>query len=164
MRAVSLALSLMLLFIAISFAPAYAQTPGGYSFNLPPSSLTGCWFFGVSFNVAQGQPVTVQWSENTSYTIPVSLDFYIVPATAVQQLWLCEDGPAYLYSTDGALGTANWAAPWAGRYTALVVNYGYDPVSGMISVTTPNATLSVNPIGPYPVRREVCISANCIGG
>ena len=167
MRAISLALAFTLLVITLSAAPALpasAQAQRGFSFTLPPSFLAGCWFFGVNFDAAQGQRVVVQWSENTNGTIPVSLDFYIVPEVVFQQPWLCDDGPVNTYSADGAFGTANWAAPSGDGYTALVVNYGYYPVSGMIFVSAPNATLSASPVGPYLVRRGACVSVGCIGG
>lgn len=149
---------------AVSTLPVSAQTPSAFQFTLPSGSLTACWYYGVSFGVTQGQQVTVNWSENTSESGPVSLDFYIVPEMSLGQLWLCQQGPVNVYYDDGAIGTASWTAPITGGYAVLLVNYSYYSVSGVISITPTNATLSASPVGPSSVRREACISAGCVGG
>ena len=155
---------LMLLIVITIAPPASAQTPSAFSFALEGSSPTTCWFYGVTFNATQGQQLTVQWSENPDQVGPVSLNFYIAPLASIRQLWLCDEGPVYLYWNDGAYGTANWAPPSTGGYVALLVNYSYHSVSGMISVTASNATIPTSPIGPAPVRRKLCPAANCLRG
>lgn len=135
--------------------PVIAQAPSTFSFSLQESSLVTCWYYGVSFDGTQGQQFTVQWSENPSAVGPVSVNFYIAPLMVARQNWLCDKGPVNLYWADGAYGTANWFAPSTGAYAVLVLNYGPYPVSGTISVTTVNATLSATPMGPTAVRRIV---------
>lgn len=152
--------SLMLLIITVGAAtwlPASAQSSSAFPFTLQGSYLVGCWFYGVRFNAAEGQQVTVQWNQNPTDVGPVSVNFYIAPLAAVQQIWLCDDGPVYLYWNDGALGTANWAVPSTGAYAALIVNYSQYPVSGTISITNVNGTLTVAPIGPSVARRRLLI-------
>jgi hypothetical protein len=166
MRLKSTAFGFVLVFVAlgtITSLPASAQTPSAFSFTLQGSSLALCWFYGVSFSATQGQQLTVQWSENTTGVGPVSLDFYIVRLASTNQRWFCDSGPGYLYWNDGAFGTANWAAPSTGGYAVLLVNYSYHSVSGIISVTAANVTLSATPIGPGTVRRLMCLSPSCIG-
>jgi len=159
-------LALFFVFLTLGTAPglrAYAQMTSTFPFTLPSSSLVDCWYFGASFYATQGQNFIVQWRENPSDIGLVSLDFYIVPQRSVHQPWLCDDGPVYLYWNEGAYVTANWVAPSAGAYAVLLVNYSYKSVSGVISVTAPNATLSANPIGPSMVRRIICIGPSCTG-
>jgi hypothetical protein len=161
-----IACGLILAFLAAATTapvPAFAQTPSSFSFSFPGSSLVTCWFYGLGFDATQGQQVTVKWSENPLPGGPISLDFYIVPLASLHQIWLCEDGPVYLYWNDGAFGTVNWSAPSASGYAVLLVNYSYYPVSGRISVTGINFTLSASPIGPSTVRRHYCVGANCEG-
>lgn len=138
---------------------AYGQAKSAFPFNLPSSSPVSCWFFGVVFQATQGQAITFQWFENLSSAGPISMDFYIVPASSFRLPWYCDQGPAYVYWNDGAYGIANWAAPWTDRYAAILVNYGYNGVSGAIVVTTPNATVSANALGPTTVRRS-CYSCS----
>ena len=154
----STAFCLALTFLAlgsIGSPPAMAQSPSAFSFTLQESSLVGCWYYGVSFDGTQGQQFTAQWSQSPSAVGPVSVNFYISPLEAVQQIWLCDKGPVNIYWDDGAYGTANWAPPSTGGYAVLVVNYGPYPVSGTISITSGNATLSATPIGPAFARRIV---------
>lgn len=146
-------LTLAILALSIVLLPATAQAPTAFSFTLQKSSLADCWYFGVSFSATAGQPFTIQWSEGPSAAGPVSVNFYIAPVAAVQQVWLCDNGPVNLYWNDGAYGTPNWAPPATGGYAALIVNYSKYSVSGMISITTANATVSATPIGPTTVRR-----------
>ena len=163
MRAKALTLGILLLSLTVgaAFPFAYGETSPAFSFNLPPSSLVDCWFSGVTFQATQGQAITVQWSENLSSAGPISMDFYIVPASSFRQHWFCDEGPAYVYWNDGAYGIANWVAPWTGGYAAILVNYGSYSVSGTMSVTTPNATVSANPLGLSTVRRT-CYSNACL--
>lgn len=155
----------MLMFLtlgSVGLLPVTAQASSAFSFTLQESTPGLCWYFGVGFNATEGQRFTVQWSQNASaVNAPVSVNFYIAPLPGVYQNWLCDVGPVqYLYWNDGAYGTANWSAPSTGPYAALVVNYSQYPISGTISVTTVNATVSVTPIGPNTVRR---IPQYCVG-
>jgi CubicO group peptidase (beta-lactamase class C family) len=154
----SAALGFALVFLTLGAAgllPATAQASSVLPFTLQESTPALCWFFGAGFNATSGQQFTVEWTQNPSaVNAPVSVNFYIAPLPEVYVNWLCDVGPpAYLYWNDGAYGTANWSAPSTGLYAALVVNYSQYPVSGTISVTTVNATVSVTPIGPRFVRR-----------
>jgi len=141
---------------------AYGQAKSVFPFNLPSSSLVDCWFSGVTFQATQGQAITVQWSENLSSTGPISMDFYIVPASSFRLHWYCDQGPVYVYWNDGAFGIANWVAPWTGGYAAILVNYSYYAVSGTISVTTPNGTVSASALG-LGTAKEGCYSLACPG-
>jgi hypothetical protein len=166
MRLKSTVFGFVLLFLALGATnslPASAQTPSTFSFTLQGSSISTCWYYGVSFRATQGQLLTLKWSENPSGVGSVSLDFYVVPLVSIQRIWLCDEGPVSLYWNDGAYGTANWAAPSTGGYAILLVNYSYHSVSGMISITAVNTTLSVTPMGSGAVRRQICIGPSCIG-
>jgi len=153
---------LLCLAVALAIPYAYGQTQAVYEFNLPSGSVVDCWFFGVTFQATQGQAITVRWSENLSSTGPISMDFYIVPASAFRSHWFCDQGPAYVYANDGAYGVGNWVTSATDGYAAILVNYGYYAVSGTLSITTPNATISANPLGPSVVRRG-CYSQACLG-
>jgi len=154
-KLLTLSIVLLSLTVAAALPFAYGQTTSTFPFNLPSSSLVNCWFFGVTFQAAQGQAITFQWSENLSSTGPISMDFYIVPVSSFRLQWFCDQGPVYVYWNDGAYGIANWAAPSTDGYAAILVNYGYYAVSGTISVTTPNATVSLTPLGLTTVRRTI---------
>jgi len=143
--------------------PASAQTPAAFSFTLQGSSLALCWFYGVSFSATRGQQLKFLWGENSTGLGPVSLDFYIIRLTSINQRWFCDSGPAFLYWNDGAFGMANWVVPSTGGYAVLLVNYSYHSVSGIISVTAANVTLSATPVGPGTVRRLMCLSPSCVG-
>jgi len=145
--------------------PASAQMPSAFPYTLPGSLLVECWYFGVGFSAIEGQQVIVQWSQNLAGVAPVSVDFYIAPLAAVQRIWLCDYGPVYLYWNDGALGTASWVMPSTGEYAAIIMNYSQYPISGTISATRVNGTLSVTPIGPSTVRRRlpICFFPYCVG-
>jgi hypothetical protein len=161
----SIALSVVFLCLVLGFivAPASSQARPSFSFKLPSGSLVTCWFYGVSFSAPQGQQVTVQWSENPGNVGPVSLDFYIVPLASIHKIWFCDEGPAYLYWNDGAEGIVNWSVPSEGSYAVLIVNYSYQSVSGSISLTAANSTLSTSTLGAEIVRRSICSSPGCPG-
>jgi hypothetical protein len=161
-KPLTVGIALLSLTLCAAFPFAYGQPTSAFPFNLPSSSVVDCWFSGVTFQATQGQAVTVQWSENLSSVGPISMDFYIVPASSFRSHWFCDEGPAYVYSNDGAYGIANWVAPWTDGYAAILVNYGYYTISGTISVTTPNGTVSVNPLGLSTVRRA-CFTPSCPG-
>lgn len=166
----------MLVFLSVGsvgLLPVTAEAHSAFAFTLQESTPGLCWYFGVGFTATEGEQFAVQWSQNASAVYaPVSVDFYIAPLLAVQQNWLCNVGPPqYMYWNDGAYGTANWGAPSTGPYAAVVVNYSQYPISGAISITTPNATLSATPIGPNFVRRQLptpclfgCIMDNGVHG
>jgi hypothetical protein len=157
-------LGLLVVFVAlggVTPVPIWGQTSSTFPFTLQGGSLPLCWFYGVSFSATQGQQITFQWAENLSSAGPVSMDFYIVPASSFHLRWYCQQGPEYVYWTDGAYGTANWAAPFSSGYSALLVNYGYYPISGTISITAPNGTVSAIPLGPSTVPRQLCYGQNC---
>ena len=160
MKTKPLTLGIVLLSLTVGAALpfAYGQTPSTFPFNLPAGSLANCWFFGVTFQASQGQAITFQWSQNLSSAGPISMNFYIVPASSFRLHWFCDQGPAYVYWNDGAYGIANWTAPWTDSYAAILVNYGYYAVSGTISVTTVSAT----PLGLSTVKRA-CYSPACSG-
>lgn len=141
--------------------PVSAQTPSTFSFTLQESSPGACWFYGVGFSAMEGQQLTVQWGENLSAVGPVSMDFYIAPLSAVQAFWRCDTGPAYIYWNEGAFGTANWTASSTGEYAVLLVNYSSYSLSGTVSVTAVNATISASPIGPGTVIRQECPGGGC---
>jgi len=154
-RLKSTAFGLALVFLTLGWVgllPAMARTQSAFPFTLQGSSPVVCWFSGVVFDGTQGQQFSLQWNETPSVRGPVSVDFYIAPLPAIQQVWYCDNGPVYLYFNDGAYGAANWFAPLTGAYAVLVLNFMAYPVSGSISVTTANATLSATPIGPSAVR------------
>jgi len=155
MKTKPLTLGIVFLSLTVGAALPFAcgQTTSAFPFNLPSSSGVYCWFFGMIFQATQGQAITVRWSENFSSAGPISMDFYIVPSSSFRLHWYCDQGPAYVYWNDGAYGVANWAAPWTDRYATILVNYGYYPVSGTISVTTPNATVSATSLGLTTVAR-----------
>jgi len=158
-KPLTLGIVLLSLTVCAALPFAYGQAASVFPFNLPSSSLVSCWFFGVTFQATQGQAITVQWSENLSSTGPISMDFYIVPASSFRSHWFCEEGPAYLYWNDGAYGIANWVAPATYGYAAILLNYGSYAVSGTLSITTPNATISASPLGPSTVRMG-CLVCN----
>jgi len=164
MRISQLTFGVLLLAITVVAALpfTYGQGPSTFPFNLPSSSVVDCWFFALTFQATQGRAVTFQWSENLSSAGPISMDFYIVPASSFRSHWYCDQGPAYVYFNNGAYGVAHWVAPSTDGYAAILVNYGYYAVSGAISITTPNATVSANPLGPSTVRRG-CYSEACLG-
>jgi len=155
-KSVGFGLGLVLLTLSsIGLIPLSGQSSPAFPFTLQGSSLASCWYYGVGFSAAGGEQITAQWSEAPSPVGPVSVNFYIAKLTAVHQTWLCDQGPVNLYWNDGAYGTANWAVPSTGGYAVLVVNYSQYLVSGTISVTIVNATISATPIGPSPVRRAL---------
>lgn len=135
---------------------ASGQASSAFSFSLQGSSLTQCWFYAVGFNASEGEQIVVQWNE-TNFP-PVSMNFYIVPQTSLYSVWNCFEGPVTLYFDDGAIGTATWAAPSAGSYAVLLVNYSYSSVSGIVSIAAVNATVSATPIGYGSVRPYQCKS------
>jgi len=161
------ALGVILVIITLLTAPfpASAQASSAFPYNLSGSSITSCWYFGIDFGATAGEPVTVQWSQNPTGEGAVSVNFYIAPLPEVQRIWLCDDGPVYMYSNDGAYGVANWTAPATGQYAAIIVNYSQYPLSGMMSLTTPNGTTSATPMGPNMVIRRllICLYPDCIG-
>ena len=134
--------------------PATA-TESSFSFSLQGSSLLQCWFYAVGFTAGQGEQFVILWNE-TNFP-PISVNFYIVPRGWLNVPWNCLDGPQTLYFNDGAIGTATWAAPVAGNYAVVLVNYSASNVSGAVSIAAMNATVSANPIGygavlPYRCR------------
>ena len=144
--------------VSISPSPVSGQAYQISSFSLSGTSLVSCWYWGVTFNATQGQSFNVKWNETDS--IPNSLDFYIVAPSATREIWFCDTGPVWLYSNSGAFGSANWAAPSAGRYIVLLVNNNYSPVSGTLSIMAVNATVTATSIGyataatiPLPRKR-----------
>jgi len=161
------AFGLLLIFItlgATTSLPSWAQPPSAFSFTLQGSSMSACWIYRISFSATQGQQFTVRWDQNQTGVGPVSLNLYIARSAEVDKIWLCDDGPVSLYWRDGAYGTVNWAAPSTGGYAIVLVNYSYNSISGAISLTTINATLSATAMGPTTVRRKppVCFSqVNC---
>jgi len=138
---------LMILTVAGTFAssPVSAQAYQSYSFSLSGLSYMSCWYWAVMFNATQGQRFNVKWNETAG--IPTSLDLYITNLSSFGQVWVCDRGPVSLYSNTGAFGSANWAAPSAGEFTVLLVNYNYNSVSGTLSITAANATVTGTPLG-----------------
>jgi len=138
-------------------------TESSFSFSLQGSSLLQCWFYAVGFAAGDGEQFIILWNE-TNFP-PVSVNFYIVPRAWLNVPWNCLDGPQTLYFNDGAIGTATWAAPAAGNYAVVLVNYSTSNVSGAVSIAAVNATVSANPIGygavlPYRCRSPdpiICI-------
>ena len=162
----SAAISISFLIVVLAAATAYpasAQALSSFPFTLQGSSITACWYYGVSLAVTAGQHLTVQWSENPEIVGPTSLNFYIAPLASIQRVWLCDTGPVFTYWNDGAYGTTNWTAPSTGEYVAILVNYSYYSVSGTISLNIANSTLSASPIGPAAVRRQICVAPSCAG-
>lgn len=154
--AASLLLVLMVLGVAMVSASASSQEPSSFSFSLQGSSLTQCWFYAVGFTAVAGEQLLMSWNE-TNFP-PVSMNFYIVPQASLREVWDCFDGPVMLYFNDGAVGSASWVAPSAGSYAVLLVNYSYSPVSGAVSISAVNATVSVAPIGYGAIRPYLCRS------
>ena len=153
---------LLILAVVGSFAstPVSAQTYPTYSFSLSGTSMMSCWYWGVMFNAAQGQRFSVKWSE--SHVTPTSLDVYIAPASAIHEVWFCDTGPVGPYYNSGAFGSANWAAPSGGEYVVLIVNNNYGSVSGTLSITAANATVTANLIGYATARQEpICLGNDC---
>jgi hypothetical protein len=160
-KTVTLGIILLSLAVGAALPFAYGQITSTFPFHLPSSSLVNCWFFGVAFQATQGQAITFQWSENLSSAGPISMDFYIVPANSFRVHWFCDQGPTYVYWNNGAYGIAKWNPPSTDRYAAILVNYGYNTVSGAIVVTS-SATISAYALGPTPVRNP-CYSQACTG-
>jgi len=162
----SIIASLLILAVVGSFASptVLAQTYPTYSFSLSGRSLVSCWYWGVMFNAAQGQRFSVMWSEAGG--TPIALDLYIVASSSVGEFWWCDTGPVELYHNSGAFGSANWAAPSAGEYAVLLVNnnpiYNYGSVSGTLSISAVNATVTTTPIG-YAMAPEppLCLRCDC---
>jgi len=158
LRSVAFGLAIILLSLgSIGIQPIGAQTSAGFPFTLAASSAAYCWYFGVAFSATNGQQFTVQWNEALTGAVPVSVNFYISQADAIQHPWLCDNGPVDLYWNDGAYGTAEWLAPSAGTYAAIIVNYSNYPVSGTLSIAAINATVSATPIGPVTTIRRLPI-------
>jgi hypothetical protein len=158
----SIVASLLILVVVGSFTSSLvsAQTYPTYSFSLSGTSMTSCWYWGVMFNAAQGQRFGVKWSE--THVTPTSLDVYIAPASAIHEVWFCDTGPVGPYSNSGAFGSANWAAPSGGEYVVLIVNNNYGSVSGTLSITAANASVTANPIGYATARQEpICLGNDC---
>jgi len=133
-----------------------------YSFSLNGASHVSCWYWGVTFNATQGQSFSVQWSETGGGL--TSLDLYIVAPSAISEIWSCDTGPLWLYSNSGAFESAKWAAPSAGEYIVLLANNNYNPVSGTLSITAVNATVTATPIGYATARQPPpCLGIQCIG-
>jgi len=147
---------------SIISSPVSGQGYSTYSFSLSRASYVSCWYWGVMFNANQGQSFSVQWSETGG--TPTSLDLYIVAPSAIREIWICDTGPPWLYYNSGAFGSVNWAAPSAGEYIVLLANNNYDPVSGTLSITAVNATMTATSIG-YAIARQPppCLGIQCIG-
>jgi hypothetical protein len=141
---------------------ASAQASSAFSFSLQGSSLTQCWYYAVGFTATEGEQFVVLWNE-TNFP-PISMNFYIVPQTSLHSIWYCTDGPVALYFNDGAVASASWAAPPAGSYAVILVNYSYSSVSGTLSIAAVNATVSATSIGYGTVRPYQCLGPGCIGG
>lgn len=153
--AVSL-LVLMVMGAAGTSASASTPEPASFAFSLQGSSLTQCWFYAVGFKAVGGEQLLVSWDE-TNFP-PVSMNFYIVSQASLREAWNCFDGPAMLYFNDGAIGSASWTAPSEGSYAVLLVNYSYYPISGAVSISAVNGTVSLTPIGYGAVRPYLCRS------
>lgn len=154
--------TLLIFAVASSLASSQvsAQTNPTYSFSLSGTSIASCWYWGVMFNASQGQRFSVKWSETGGP--PTSLDLYIVAPASISQRWLCDTGPVELYYNSGAFGTANWAAPSAGKYVVLVVNNNYYPASGTLSIMAANATVTATTIGYATARQPpLCLANDC---
>lgn len=164
MKTKPLTLGIVLLSVTLASALpfAYGQPASEFPFNLPSGTASNCWFFGVTFQATQGQAITIQWTQNLTSAGPISMNVYILPASSFRLHWYCDDGPEYVYWADGAYGIANWRVPWTDVYAAILVNYGYYAVSGTLSLTTPNATISATPLGLSTVKRT-CYSQACTG-
>ena len=140
--------ALVLLFALVVLGVVRIPSASGQAsstFSLQGSSMTQCWFYAVGFTAAEGERFVVNWNE-TVFPL-ISINFYIVPQSSLRSLWNCFDGPVTLYFDDGGVGSATWAAPAAGSYAVLLVNYSSSPVSGALSIAAVNATLSATPIG-----------------
>lgn len=163
-KPLTLGIVLLSLTLASALPFAYGQSTSPLPFKLPAASAVTCWFFGVTFQANEGQSMTFQWTEDLSSAGPISMNFYIVPASSFRSHWYCGQGggygPEYVYWADGAYGAANWVVPWTDVYAAILVNYGYHAISGKLSVTTQNATVSVTPLGLGTVR-QACYSPSC---
>jgi hypothetical protein len=154
----SLAYLLILAVVTSITSSAVSGQASQISFSLNGTSLVSCWYWGVTFNATQGQRFSVQWNETGG--TPTSLDLYIVAPSAVREIWFCDTGPVWLYSSSGAFGSANWATPSAGEYVVLLVNNNFSPVSGSLSIMAVNATVTATPIG-YATARQ---PPPCLGG
>ena len=152
---------LLVLAVVGSFAssPVSGQPYPTYSFSLSGTSYVSCSYWGVMFNATQGEQFVVKVSETG---IPTSLDLYIVNPSSIGVVWFCDTGPVWLYSNSGAFGTSNWVAPSAGEYVVLLVNYNYGSVSGTLSVTAVNATVTATSIGYATARLPpLCLGKDC---
>ena len=145
---------------SIISSPVSGQGYSTYSFSLSRASYVSCWYWGVMFNATQGQQFRVKWNETGG--VPTSLGMYIIAPSGTREVWFCDSGPIALYSNSGAFGSANWAAPSAGEFNVLLVNYNYGSVSGTLSIIALNATVTVTLIGyntaplPPPCRGTQC--------
>ena len=160
----SLLVYLLILGVVGSFAasPVSGQTYPTYSFWLSGTSYVSCWYFAVIFNATQGQRFIVKWNETGG--IPTSLDLYIVAPSPIRQVWSCDTGPVWLYYNSGAFGSANWAAPYAGDFIVFLANNNYNPVSGTLSITAVNATVTATPLGYARARQPPpCLGIHCVG-
>jgi len=150
---------------SITSSPVSGQEYQSSSFSLSGISLVSCWYWGVTFNATQGQKFSVQWNETGAYNIPNSLDLYIAAPSSIHEIWFCDSGPLWLYSKSGAFGSVNWPAPSAGAYTVLLVNNNHNPVSGTLSITAVNATVTATSIGYATARQpSPCLGNDCSHG
>jgi len=154
-RPFTLGVLFLSLTIAAALPCAYGQPASTFPYNLPAASMVNCWFFGVTFQANQGQSITFQWAENLSSAGPISMNFYVVPESSFSLHWYCiwggGLGAEYVYWADGASGVTNWLVPWTDVYAAILVNSAHSPISGTLSLTTPNGTVSATPLGPSTV-------------
>jgi hypothetical protein len=111
------------------------------------------------FNATQGERFMVKVSETG---IPTSIDLYIVNPSSIGQVWFCDTGPVWLYSNSGAFESSTWIAPSAGEYVVLLVNNNYGSVSGTLSITAINATVTATSIGYATARQPpLCLGNDC---
>ena len=153
---------LLVLTVMSTFAsiPGSAQTNPVYSFSLEGVSIVSCWYWGVRFDAASGQRFNIRWSETVGTT--TSLDLYIAPVSSIHEIWFCDTGPVGPYSNSGAFGSVNWAAPSGGEYVVVLVNNYYGSVSGTLSVSSANATVTTAAIGYSTARQEpICLGNDC---
>jgi len=160
----SVLMYLLILAVVGSITSASATSPTYstyYSFSLSGTSSVSCWYWEVMFIATQGERFSVKVSETG---IPTSLDMYIVATSGIREVWSCDAGPIWLYYNSGAFESSNWNAPFPGEYVVLLVNNNYAPVSGTLSITAVNATVTATPIG-YAMARQPppCLGIHCIG-
>jgi hypothetical protein len=155
--ACSIAVPLILAIILTSTAPflVSAQTNQPTSFALPQGSRRLCRFWWGSFSLSGGELVDLQWS--TRNQVPFGVDLYVAPKLEPGYSWYCDTGPDSLYYDSGTFGSLYWVAPFSHMYTLVVVNDSPYAVSGALTLTAGNTTITFSQTGyGVAIQEPVC--------